>query len=87
MESAKSPTDRAIAAFGSVEQLANHTKIPAKRVYKWRAPKAKGGSDGRIPADQQGVILAAARKLNLPLGAEDLIDMRPAHVRVAEDVQ
>lgn len=87
MADEKTPVDRAIDAFGSVDQLANRAEIPAKRIYRWRAPKATGGSDGRIPSDQQGVILAAARKLGLPLTAEDLIDMRTSHVRAAEDVQ
>jgi len=78
----KTPADIAIAAFGGVEALASATKIPVKRIYRWRQSLAKGGSDGRVPANQQGVILRAARKRRLDLCAEDLIDMR-----VAEDVQ
>ena len=86
MANEKTPADRAIDAFGGVEALANQAKIPAKRIYRWRAPKAKGGSDGRIPSDQQGLILAAARAAGLALSAEDLIDTR-APASVPEDVQ
>lgn len=82
----KSPADRAIAAFGGVQVLADAAGIPAHQVYRWRQKSAKGGRDGRVPDKSQPAILAAARRLGLPLTAEDLIDTR-APASVPEDVQ
>lgn len=76
MATQKTPVDLAVAAFGGIKALAKAANIPEKRIYRWRYPKAQGGSDGRIPADQQGKILAAARADDLPLTAEQLIDSR-----------
>lgn len=83
----ETPTARAIGAFGSVDALAEAIGYPAHRIYRWRQSSAKGGRDGRVPDDAQPLILKAARARRLPLKAEDLIDMRPEHVRAREDVQ
>jgi hypothetical protein len=84
----KTPVERAIAAFGSVESLATAISQSVHRVYRWRREKENGGRDGRIPDDAQPLILRAARERGIALTAEDLIDMRdPSHVRTREDCQ
>lgn len=82
----KSPIDRAIDAFGGVKKLSAAIGQPAHRVYRWKQKRETGGTGGLVPADAQGPILAAARRLGLPLTAEDLIDTR-APASVPEDVQ
>lgn len=75
MSDKKTPADRAIAAFAGVNPLSAATEIPVHVIYRWRRPKAKGGSGGLIQPEYQGIVLAAAQRLGLELTAADLVAM------------
>lgn len=67
------PAERAIKAFDGHANLAQVVGRDVSRIHRWTYPKERGGSDGLIPSELQGVILAAARKRGLNLSADDLI--------------
>jgi transcriptional regulator with XRE-family HTH domain len=69
-----SPAAYAARVFGSATKLAEAAGVSVSRVSRWRAEK------GLIPSPHQAKILDAARTLNLPLTADDLVRGREVAV-------
>lgn len=68
-----------IGICGGFEAVAMLTDRSEIRVRRWTYPKARGGTDGLIPADCQQVLMRAARDRGLPLSPEHFFpDVRSA---------
>lgn len=67
------PAAYVISVFDGVRPLARRLNLDPSVVCRWALPKAKRGQDGLIPAKYQGEILRLAKKMKLPLSAEQLI--------------
>ncbi|MDS0927452.1 hypothetical protein [Rhodobacter capsulatus] len=65
------PAKRVIQICGGYDAVAEMTCRSAARVRRWEYPRARGGTDGLIPADCQKALLATARARG--------IDLRPEH--------
>jgi hypothetical protein len=60
--------------FAAVAEMVERSEI---RVRRWTYPKDRGGTDGLIPSDCQGRLLAAARSRG--------IDLRPEHFFLGQE--
>lgn len=72
------PAAYVIREFGGVRKLARELGKSPSTVSRWPKPKQKGGSDGRIPSDEQLPILELAKKRGLDVTPADLIYGRAA---------
>lgn len=64
------PAQTVIRKFG-VEKVAELTGKHVSRVYRWMAPKVRGGTDGYIPQSDAEVLLKAAPALGIDLKPAD----------------
>lgn len=75
---AMSQADRILAKFGGPTRLAyilQSLGIKARgqsTIARWRYPKSKGGTGGRIPNQAWPLVFAAARAEGIVITAEDL---------------
>ena len=77
------PASRIIEKFGGAQAVAGIVGVHVSRVRRWAYPKARGGSDGRIPSWHQHKLLDAARSLGIDLEPADFFDLPPASDRDA----
>ena len=61
-----------------IDAVARITGKDRTRVYRWMRPKAKGGTGGRIPGEQQDVLYDYARRRRVPLEPKDFFGARAA---------
>lgn len=73
-----SPAEVVIARFGGADKVAAALGLSPSRVYRWTRPRARGGTDGLIPAKHQPVLLAAARRRRIALEPAELIGEVPS---------
>lgn len=57
-----SPADCVIAVFGGVTAAARVAGCDKSRVCRWRLPRERGGTAGRVPERYWPLFLAAARE-------------------------
>lgn len=69
------PADTIIKLFGGTGIVARITGVHRTRVSSWKRPKTARGSNGRIPQNHIGVLLAYAREHGIAVKAEDFLDM------------
>lgn len=72
------PAEIVIRRFGGADAVAVIVGLSASRVYRWTRPRARGGTDGLIPARYQPVLLAAARARGIRLTPAELVLGQPA---------
>lgn len=72
------PADLVIAKFGGHRAVADVLGLDLSRVYRFTYPKARGGSDGVIPAKHQRALLDAASVKDIDLRPEDFFAQRAA---------
>lgn len=77
-KAAPTPAEKAIAAFGSPQALAEAIDRNVARIYRWTYPASRGGTGGRIPGSALHDVLDAAKKRGLKLSADDLLGTRQA---------
>lgn len=65
------PAKTVIEICGGIRAVAEMTGRNETRVRRWGYPRARGGTDGLIPADMQPRLLRAAQARG--------IDLRPDH--------
>ncbi|WP_439580188.1 hypothetical protein [Elioraea sp.] len=75
------PAEIVLRRFGGADAVAAIVSLSASRVYRWTRPRARGGTDGLIPAKHQPVLLAAARARGIRLTPADLVPLRSARDR------
>jgi transposase-like protein len=68
------PADIVISRFGGLRPLARLMNLDPSTIYRWRAPAAKGGLDGRVPSTHQLRLLELAREKGVQLTASELIE-------------
>lgn len=68
-----SPAEYVIRVFGSVRETARAVDRDESCVSRWKAPKSKGGTGGKIPGPVQDTILKKARRKNLDITPHDLV--------------
>jgi hypothetical protein len=73
------PAQTIIRKFGGPNAVAKIVSVHRTRVSSWQRPRAKGGSEGRIPQNHIPALLAFARENGLDVKAEDfLVDVPQA---------
>ncbi len=65
------PADIVIRKSGGPKKVARYVGRSASLVSRWKRPKARGGTDGIIPAVHQLQIIEAAITHRFPLRLED----------------
>lgn len=60
-----------ISKCGGVKRVSDWLGLDLSAVYKFTYPRAKGGTDGVIPARHQAVLLQKARETGVDLKPED----------------
>lgn len=71
------PAKSVIAKIG-IEKVAEITGKHVSRIYRWRLPKTRGGTDGRIPHEEAETLLAFARANGIDLKPDDFFLMKEA---------
>jgi len=69
------PAAALMIKLGGPERMAEAAGVHVTRVYRWRVPKSKGGTDGLIPAKKQQKILDWARKNNIDVSPSDFFEV------------
>lgn len=67
------PAELVIARFGGTRELARQLEVSPSTVQRWKMPHDKGGLSGRVPSARMSDLLALARRLGVPLTADELI--------------
>lgn len=70
------PAEFVIHRFGGVRATAKAIGRDKAAVSRWRVPKEKRGTDGRIPSLAQAAVLDAAKRFKKDITANDLIHGR-----------
>lgn len=65
------PATSIIARFGGADAVREITGASRTRVYRWKLPKEKGGTDGRIPREPAEKLLEHARKEGIAFSADE----------------
>ncbi len=60
-----------IAKCGGPQVVASMLGIDLASVHKWKYPKARGGTDGRVPTGRQHELLKRARAAGIDLVPDD----------------
>lgn len=68
------PATRIIDMLGGPQAVAERRGVVVQTVYRWRLPKARGGTGGRIPTEHCGPMLKDAKARQLPLTADDFLE-------------
>lgn len=63
------PATSIIARFGGDGAVQEITGASRTRVYRWKLPKERGGTNGRIPRKPAEKLLEHARKEGIPFSA------------------
>lgn len=74
------PATSIIKICGGFQVVADMTGRDVSRVHRWTYPKRKGGTDGAIPADVQGDLLAEAVRRGIPLEPKHFFPGYISHV-------
>lgn len=69
---------RSIISKIGTEKVAEITGRHVSRVYRWMAPKEKGGTDGFIPPAEARALLDYARKHGVDLSADEFFGIPEA---------
>lgn len=80
---AMTPAQRAIEAFGGVQNLAAAIGRDVSRIHRWTYPADRGGTDGHIPGSAVRRVLQAAKARGIELSANDLFAEAPKRQRKA----
>lgn len=70
----KTPAERIIEKCGGPKALASLVGVDLSRVHRWTYPKAKGGTDGRIPSRHHQKLLDRARENGISLSPADFFE-------------
>lgn len=65
------PASDVITLCGGARRVADWLGKNPATIHRWRRPRSEGGTDGKIPAQQQDLLLEKARAAG--------IDLRPEH--------
>lgn len=60
-----------IRKCGGVQAVADLLGIDTTSVHKWKYPRARGGTDGRVPTGRQTELLRLARAAGVDLTPAD----------------
>lgn len=60
-----------IAKCGGPQAVADMLRVDLTTVHKWKYPKARGGTDGRVPTGRQHELLKRAREAGIDLTPDD----------------
>jgi hypothetical protein len=71
------PAYTIIRKLGGLSKAVEASGASESRVYRWQLPKARGGTDGRIPSKRQQKILDWAAKKKIDLEPADFFVTRP----------
>lgn len=69
--------EHVIEKCGGFKQVSEWLGLDLSTVYRFTYPRSKGGTDGVIPAQHQGVLLAKARENQIDLRPDDFFDAPP----------
>lgn len=69
------PAQRVIEKCGGPQAVAEMVGVHVSNVHRWTYPKARGGSDGFIPSQQQQTLLTAARARGIELEPADFFEI------------
>lgn len=69
------PAQKVIEKCGGPQVVAEMVGVHVSNVHRWTYPKARGGTDGLIPSQQQQALLTAARARGIELDPADFFDM------------
>lgn len=67
------PAAKIIERLGGMHEVIRITGASRTRVYRWTQPVENGGTGGTIPLRHIPALLAAARKRNINLDANDFL--------------
>ena len=71
------PAKSVVAKFG-VQKCAEITGKHISRIYRWMAPKEKGGTGGLIPLEDAALLLNYAEQSSIPLAHREFFPNREA---------
>jgi hypothetical protein len=72
-EDCENPVERLIVACGNdIQRAAGIAGVAVKSLYRWRAPRSRGGLDGQIPEGRRARILRLARESAIDFSEADL---------------
>lgn len=72
------PAQHVIDKCGGVTRTAELAGVHQSWVYRWTYPKDKGGTGGRIPAEAQHNLLAAAHRGQIEISPADFFEVGEA---------
>lgn len=75
------PAKTVVAKLGGPEVAAEVTGKHISRVYRWMAPREKGGTGGAVPQEDAEAILQFAAENSLPIVAADFFLFRMAEAQ------
>ncbi len=67
------PAASIIEKIGGPTRVAKIVGVHRTRVCAWKRPRAKGGTDGRVPQDHHAKLLTYARAQGIPLSADEFV--------------
>nr|CBI82162.1 hypothetical protein B11C_40017 [Bartonella schoenbuchensis R1] len=59
--------------MGGVRRVSQLLGVHRTRVYVWLRPVSKGGTGGRIPIKHIPLLLSEAKRIGVPIKAEDFL--------------
>ncbi len=65
------PATSLIARLGGIPAVSRATGFGENWIYKWRLPRSRGGTGGRIPPSGQEALLLAAQRGEIEVTPED----------------
>lgn len=68
----ESQAERVIARFGGALETASAINYSLAAVYKWNAPRSKGGCQGLVPTRALERLMTVARMFGVLLTEDDL---------------
>lgn len=71
MSESMNPAQHVIEKCGGPQAVAKMIGVNPSNVHRWTYPKARGGTDGLIPTQQQHALLVAARERGIDLQPAD----------------
>ena len=70
----ETPAERIIKKCGGAKEVAKLAGVDLSRVHRWTYPKARGGTDGRIPSKHHQSLLNRARERGIELSPSDFFE-------------
>ena len=80
----QSPAERVIEKCGGPQATASILGVHVSNVHRWKYPKERGGSDGRVPGRHQYDLIVGAREKGIDLRPEDFFDLEALGLATAD---